>query len=157
MVVSRVSRILVHVETNDIANLIDSGRIMHATPQELLRLFSTLRSMIHRRNSRVVILFLLVLPRLKRFELYKGYATGLNFCLENWCAKSEGACVYIPSYRSFLKDGKPRSELYARDGLHLNGVGVDCLEACFQQALSTAYLVDRVTAGRTRRLAKVVG
>ena len=38
-----------------------------------------------------------VLPRLKRFELYKGYATGLNFCLEKWCAKSEGACVYIPA------------------------------------------------------------
>ena len=146
--VSQVSRILVHVGTNDISNLLDSGRIKHTTPLELLRHFSTLRSVIRRRNSRAVIIFSSVLPRLRKFETYKPYAAGLNFCLEKWCAKSGGACVYIPSYRNFLKGGRPRSELFAKDGLHLNGAGVDCLE-------STAYLVDRVTAGRTRRLAKL--
>ena len=153
--VSRVSRILVHVGTNDISNLLDSGRIKHTTPQELLWCFSTLRSGIRRRNSGAVIKFSSVLPRLKKIETYKPYAAGLNFCLEIWCAKSGGACIYIPSYRNFLKGGRPRSELFAKDELHLNSAGVDCLEACFQQAMSTAYLVDRVTAGRTRRLAMV--
>ena len=124
--VSRVSRILVHVGTNDIFNLLDSGRIKDTTPQELLRCFSTLRSVIRRRNSRAVIMFSSVLPRLRKFEVYKPYATGLNFCLEKWCAKSGGACVYIPSYKNFLKGGRPRCELFARDGLHLNGAGVDC-------------------------------
>ena len=83
--VSRVSCILVHVGTNDISNLLDSGRIKHTTPQELLRRFSTLRSVIRRRNSRAVIIFSSVLPRLRKFETYKPYAAGLNFCLEKWC------------------------------------------------------------------------
>ena len=153
--VSRVSRILLHVGTNDIANLLDSGRIEGVTPQELLRRFTTLRSVIRRRNSNAVLLFSSVLPRLKKFAKYKPYASGLNFALEKMCAKSQGACIYIPSYRNFLRGGRPREELFARDGLHLNGAGVDCLEACFQQALSTAYLTDRVTAARTRRMAKL--
>ena len=65
------------------------------------------------------------------------------------------ACVYILSHKSFLKGGRPRPELFSRDGLHLKGAGVDCLEACFQQAMSTTYLVDRVTTGRTTRLAEL--
>ena len=68
--VSRVSRILVHVGTNDIANLLDSGRIEGVTPQELLRRFTTLRSVIRRRNSNAVLLFSSVLPRLKKFAKF---------------------------------------------------------------------------------------
>ena len=56
---------------------------------------------------------------------------------------------------NFLRGGRPREEIFARHGLHLNGAGVDCLEACFQQALSTVYLTDRVTAARMRRMAKL--
>ena len=123
--------------------------------QDLLRCFTTLRSVIRRRNSNTVLLFSSVLPRLKKFAKYKPYASGLNFALEKMCAKSQGACIYVPSYRNFLRGGRPREELFARDGLHLIGAGVDCLEACFQQALSTAYLTDRVTAARTRWMAKL--
>ena len=54
--------------------------------------------------------------------------------------------MYISSYRSFLAGGEPREELFAKDGLHLNGAGVDILKACFQQALSTEHLITRVTA-----------
>ena len=89
--IRRVSRILVHAGTNDIANLIDSGRIRHTTPQDLLRLFSILRSMIHRRNSRAVILFSSVLPRLKRFELYKGYATGWTSAWRSGAPSQKGS------------------------------------------------------------------
>ena len=53
--------------------------------------------------------------------------------------------MFILSYRSFLAGGEPREELFAKDGLHFNGAGVDRLEACFQQALSTEHLMVRVT------------
>ena len=48
-------------------------------------------------------------------------------------------------------------EYFARDGLHLNGAEAACLEVCFQQAMSTARLTDRVTTARTRtrRLVKL--
>ena len=54
--------------------------------------------------------------------------------------------MFIPSYRSFLAGKEPREELFAKDGLHLNGAGVDILEACFQQALTTEHIMVRVTA-----------
>ena len=42
-----------------------------------------------------------------------------------------------------LDCGKPRAELYSvSDGLHLNGAGVDRLEAAISQALSTGYLLE---------------
>ena len=112
-------------------------------------------SVIRRRNSNAVLLFSSVLPRFKKFAKYKPYASGLNFALEKMCAKSQGGCIYVPSYRNFLRGGRPREEIFARHGLHLNGAGVDCLEACFQQALSTVYLTDKVTAARMRWMAKL--
>ena len=53
--------------------------------------FSTLRSVIRRCNSRVVIIFSSVPPRLSKIELYKAYATGLSELLfGKWCTKSGG-------------------------------------------------------------------
>ena len=130
--ISRHERILVHVGINDVDDVLRSRRARSVTPQQVLRKYKVLREVIRRLNSRVPILFSSILPRLKQFMKFKPYVLGLNFALEKWCAKSGGSCVFIPSYRSFLAGGEPREELFAKDGLHLNGAGVDRLEACFQ-------------------------
>ena len=68
--------------------------------------------------------FPLILPRLNQFRKFNPYILGLNFALKKWYAKSGGSCAFIPSYRSFLTGGGSREELFAKDGLHLNGAGV---------------------------------
>ena len=52
----------------------------------------------------------------------------------------------------FLFEGHPRSEYFARDGLHLNGAGIDKMEAVVQQAFASKYLFQRVNAWRTMKL-----
>ena len=150
--ISRHERILVHVGTNDVDDVLRSSRTKAVTSQQVLRKYKVLREVIRRRNSRALILFSSILPRLKQFMKFKPYVLELNFALEKWCAKSGGSCVFISSHRSFLVGREPREELFAKDGLHLNGAGVDRLEACFQQTLSTEHLMVRVTAERTRKL-----
>ena len=108
-----------------------------------------------RRNSRALILFSSILPRLKQFRKFKPYVLGLNFALEKWCTESWGSYVFIPSYRSFLAGGQPREELFAKDGLRFNRAGVDRLKACLQQALLTEHLMVRVTAELTRKLSEL--
>ena len=141
-------RILVHVGTNDVDDVLRSRRTKSVTPQQVLRKYKVLREVIRRQNSRAL------LPRLKQFIKFKPYVLGLNLALEKWCAKSIWSCVFIPSYRSFLAGGEPREELFPKDGRHMNGAGVDRLVDCFQQALSTEHLVVRVTAERTRKLSE---
>ena len=51
--------------------------------------------------------------------------------------------MFNPTYTAFLDRGKPRAELYwVSDGLHLNGAGVDRLEAAISQGLSMGYLLE---------------
>lgn len=149
--VSRYQRILLHVGTNDVAE----AAAKKLSLMEMLRRFRTLRSMIRRRNSSAVLLMSAILPRLDNLAVFKPLIQGLNFALEKLCAKSGGACIYVPSGKSFLANGQPRAELFARDGLHLNGAGVDRLEACFQQALSTGFIEERLSNTRVLKLASI--
>lgn len=153
--VTGYSRIFIHVGSNDISNLVSSGQIRQVNAVDVLRRFKSLRTIIRRRNSRASLLFSSILPRVKQFDLYKPYISGLNFALEKWCASSKGASVYIPSFQPFLVYGRPKTELYACDGLHLSGSGVELLEGCIQQALSTGYLLKRVSTRRVAKLASV--
>ena len=146
-------KILVHMGACDLGNLLDSGRIHGTSLPEFMRRYQVLRDCIRRRNSSAVIIFSSILPREDRYEEFLPYTYGINFALEKWCAKSKGATIFTPTYEQFLKNGLPRKELYARDGLHLSGGGVDRLEASFQQAMSTPYLEKRISARRTRKLA----
>lgn len=153
--VSGYSRILIHVGSNDISNLVRSSEVHYMCAQDMLRRYKALRSIIRRRNSGAVLIFSAILPRQKQFHLFKPYIIGMNFAIEKWCAKSRGASVFIPAYKPFLAHGKPKPELFACDGLHLTGAGVEVLEGCMQQALSTGYLVRRVNTQRTARLSKL--
>ena len=151
--VSGYTRILIHVGSNDISNMVDKGQCDSLTIFDMKDRYEVLRNSIRRRNSAAVLLFSAILPRVNRYQLFKGYIRGINFAVEKLCAKSRGACIFIPSFNVFMLRGKPREALFSdSDGLHLTGGGVDVLESCFQQALSTGYLLDRVRAGRTHIL-----
>ena len=152
--ITQPKRILVHVGTIDVAASLRSRRARSVTSQHL-RKYKVLKEVIRRQNSRALILFSSILPRLNQFKKFNPYMLGLNFALEKWCVKSGGSCVFIPSYGSFLASGEPREELFAKDRLHLNGAGIDKLEACFLQVLSTEHLMVRVTAERTRKLSEL--
>ena len=150
--VNGFTKILVHVGTNDLSTLVESGNVQHVGIHELLRSFKVLRDVIRKRNSEAIILFSSILPRVRGFDLYRHFVYGLNFALEKWCAKSNGSSIFIPSFSCFLFEGRPRSEYFARDGLHLNGAGIDKMEAVVQQAFASKYLFQRVNARRTMKL-----
>lgn len=61
--VREFSRIFIQIGTNDIANLIDSGKIQSVSVHDVLRRFKTLRDVIRKRNSRALIIFSSILPR----------------------------------------------------------------------------------------------
>ena len=150
-----LKRILLHVGINDINNLIDKKKHRADTIFQVMDRFKALRDAIRRRNSSALLLVSSILPRRSRYYVFRPYIQGLNFALEKWCAKSKHT-VFIPSYQSFLSQGQPIAALYSeRDGLHLSKSGVEKLEACFQQAFSTGYLLTRVTANRVGKLASL--
>ena len=153
--VEEFDKILVHLGSNDLSNLITSGAINNTTVKQVLGRYKNLRACIRRRNKRCIILWSSILPRVAEFEVFLPYTLGLNFALEKWCAQSEGCNIFIPTYSVYLVEGKPNVDLFAQDGLHLNGAGVEKLEQCFQMAFSTQYLLDRVQSKRTLKLAKL--
>ena len=151
---SGFARIMIHMGTNDLANLIDNGDIQYFRVESVMCLFRLLRDVIRRRNSRAILIFASLPPRLERFDLFFPYQYGLNHALEKWCAKSTGSIFYA-RYKPFMAWGRPRDELYARDGLHFNGAGVEVLEAVIQQAFSSSSLLDQINSKRRHRLASV--
>ena len=140
-------KILIHMGACDLGKLLDTGKIRTTSVKDFLRRF------IRRRNSRALVIISSILPREDRYDEFLPYTHGINFALEKWCARSKGATVFAPTHRQFLKNGRPRAELFAKDGLHLDGGGVDRLEASLQQALSTSYLNKRLGSKRTHKLA----
>jgi len=150
------SVILIHAGTNDLAKLIENGKIHQVTVQEILEFYKQLRNSIRRRNNYAILLFSAIIPRHQDFELFYPYAYGLNFAIEKWCARSKGTCIFIPSHKVFLAYGKPKQCMYSvSDGLHPRGAGKDTLEAYFQQALTVSSMLERTNSKRTQKLANL--
>ncbi len=67
----------------------------------------------------------------------------MNNALQSYCCL-HNFLIFVPLHKSFLRHGKPRSELYStKDKLHLNGAGVEVLERGVRQALSAKNLLAR--------------
>ena len=158
--VTGYTRILIHLGSNDLSNMFDSRRYSdrRITIFDLMDRYVTLRNSIRMRNQSAVLLFSSILPRVNRWKLFKPFIRGVNFALRKLCAKTHGACIYIPLYDSFVfpKTELPRSALFRdRDGLHLVGGGLDKFESLLRQAFSNGYLLDQVNSGETRVLANL--
>ena len=147
------TKILIHVGSNDVSNLLKVGQ-RTVTIFDVMDRYVALRHSIRRRNSQAVLIFASVLPRVNRFHLFRPYISGLNFALEKWCAKTGGTCIYAPMYDPFLNTrGSPNAALFSdSDGLHVDGTGVDVVEGCFGQAFSTGHLLTRLRAKHTKML-----
>jgi lysophospholipase L1-like esterase len=77
---------------------------------------------IHAKLPKTKILFIAIKPSIKRWNL-SGEMKRANTLIAKQCEKNP-RLVYIDIFRPMLgKDGKPRGELFAKDGLHLNGSG----------------------------------
>ncbi len=148
--------ILIHAGTNDLAELINTQKSQHTTVQQVLERYKLLRSSIRRRNNHAILLFSGILPRDQEFDQFFPYAFGLNFALEKWCAKSNGFCIFLPSYKMFLSYGQPNSCMFSNsDGLHPRGAGKDQLEAYFQQAVTVSSKLERIHSKHTKKLKKL--
>ena len=148
------SKILIHVGTNDLAQLISSGEIHSVTVHHVLQFFKRLSHSIARKNARAI-QFSAILPRSHNFDLFYNYAYGLNFALEKWCARSKASRIFVPSHKPFLLFGRANPSLLSvSDGLHVRGAGNDTLEAFFQQALSTGNMLKVTNSKHTKKLAK---
>ena len=153
--VSGYAVIYIHVGTNDLNNLIASGEISHTLPVHIMERFRALRANIRRVNSTAIIQFSSIMPRMEDFTRYDPLIRGINFALEKWCAKTQGACIFVPSWRWFVHGGSPIQAYYCRDGIHPNGAGNSALQAGIQQSMSIATMVERATSRRVKRLAEL--
>ncbi len=151
--VSGYSVIYIHAGTNDINDLVNTGKIKHVLPYQVLELYQALRANIRRRNSSAIILISSIIPRLDNYACYDPLVRGINFCIEKWCAKSGGTTIFVPSWKWFVSRGMPIQAYYAKDGLHPNGAGNGALQAGIQQALVTTTMIERATSRRAMRLA----
>ncbi len=150
---SPYSIILVHAGTNDLNNLITSGQLASTSIRHFIYRYIALRANIRRCNSHALILISSVLPRLDEFQIYDPLIRGINFALEKMCAKTGGACLYVPSFKWFMSYDSPIKAYFASDGIHPNGAGNGALQAGFQQSLSVGTMIERAVSRRTKRLA----
>ena len=150
------ARIIVHVGSNDLSNLVKRGNGRTVSMFEMLARYKALRNTIKQKNSSALLIISSILPRKTGFLVFRPFTQGMNFALERWCAKSRGSFVFLPSFRQFLYEGLPMTELFSeKDGLHLRGAGVVQLQTCFQQGLSTGHLLMNLRSKRTKMLAEV--
>ena len=126
---SPYSIILVHAGTNDLNNLITSGQLASTSIRDFIYRYIALRANIRRCNSHALILISSVLPRLDEFQIYDPLIRGINFALEKMCAKTGGACLYVPSFKWFMSYDSPIKAYFASDGIHPNGAGNGALQA----------------------------
>ena len=150
------SRIIVHVGTNDLSNMMRRKNFRTVTIYSIISAYKGLLEAIRRLNPNALVIFSSILPRTKGYRIMKPYVRGANFALEKLCAQSQGTCVFLPSFRWFLKEGRPVAEYFSKkDGLHLRGKGIVRLADCFTQGFATGYLLKRLAKARTRKLASL--
>jgi hypothetical protein len=110
-------------------NDINSGR----TPDQVLTDFRAFAETIHKRLPKARIGFVTIKPspaRWTRFEVQ----SKANALVKEYCGKDE-RLAYIDVVGPMLdKDGRPREELYVKDGLHLSPAGYEILNEAVRKA-----------------------
>jgi hypothetical protein len=106
-----------HVGTNDIDNRVDSDDIL----DRIIGLTSAVKA----QGSDIKIIISGILPRPKDFLVTQKVITEVNQKIQKWAA-TRGFVHFHPTFRTFMHEGKPKTEvgLFARDGLHIAGKGI---------------------------------
>jgi lysophospholipase L1-like esterase len=106
--------IVLYAGDNDIA----AGK----TPERVLADFRAVERAVHTKLPKIRIVYISIKPSLRRWHLIESIRKA-NALIEAECKKKD-RLVYLDVVAPMLgKDGKPRSELFADDGLHLNAKG----------------------------------
>ena len=130
--------VLLHVGTNDIANLSD-----RTTFFDLMDRYKLLVDFIKFKCSRAKILILGLIPRPKDFVHTHPLIWGINNALQSWCCLYQ-YLIFVPAHKAFLQNSQPRLNLFsASDLLHLNGLGVYSMERVIRQAVSAKNIAAR--------------
>jgi lysophospholipase L1-like esterase len=104
------------------------------SPERVTEDFQALVRAIHQELPRTKIIFLAIKPSLARWA-HVGRQRRANALVENLC-KTDDRLVYLDVASPMLgEDGKPRPELFAADGLHLNKKGYEMWSALLQPLL----------------------
>jgi lysophospholipase L1-like esterase len=94
------------------------------TPEQVLADFQAFVQTIHKELPKTRIAFLSIKPSLNRWKLIERQRKA-NELIEAFCRKDE-RLVYIDVSKAMLgEDGKPRPELFVKDGLHLSEKGYE--------------------------------
>lgn len=92
------------------------------TPEQLRKEVEDFVKMVRAVLSDVKIIFLAVKPSLSRWQL-ADVQRQANAKIESYCQKNKNL-VFVDVFQPMLgDDGRPRPELFAKDGLHLNHTG----------------------------------
>ncbi|PQO45345.1 hypothetical protein C5Y93_15005 [Blastopirellula marina] len=92
------------------------------TPEQILEDFQEFEAKIHDELPETKILYIAVKPSLKRWGMIEE-VRATNKLIAEECAKTEN-CEFIDIDAPMLgEDGKPRKELFKKDGLHMTDAG----------------------------------
>ncbi len=92
------------------------------SPEQVSKDFAQFVKTIHAKLPKTKIAFLAIKPSIKRWNLV-GKMKAANASIQTQCQQDD-RLVYVDIFKPMLDDdGKPRPELFAKDGLHLNAAG----------------------------------
>jgi hypothetical protein len=111
-------------------NDINSGR----TPEQVLVDVRAFAEAIHKRSAKTRIHFISIKPSIARWTQFETQKKG-NALIKEFCSKNE-RLSYIDVVPAILgDDGKPRSELFVKDGLHFTAKGYEVLNEAVRSAV----------------------
>lgn len=96
-----------------------------ATPQEVFQSFQVFADLMRRKLPRTQLVFLAIKPSLARWALYPKMQEA-NKLIKQYIAKNPKQLRFVDVATPLLgPDGKPRTELYREDGLHMTRAGYE--------------------------------
>lgn len=100
----------------------DNDIAVGKTPQQVFSDFQAFVQLVQKALPGTQIIFLPIKPSLRRWSMAQTQQQA-NTLIENYCRKQD-RLTYVDVVHPMLgKEGRPRPELFARDGLHLNEAG----------------------------------
>ena len=111
------------------------------------RLMETIRQL----NSSATIVMSSIIPTPGDWEWSKEACIELSDHIQRWCCEQQESdipCIFTPTHKFFMKNGKPVMEYFGWDGVHLSESGLGRVRQSLQQALSDK---NQTAKGKWRR------
>jgi outer membrane protein assembly factor BamB/lysophospholipase L1-like esterase len=124
------------------------------TPEQVSEDFQAFAQLIHKELPTTKIIFIAIKPSPARWQLADKQKNA-NDLIEAYCKKHDGL-AYLDMVKPMLgEDGKPRKELFVKDGLHLNEKGYELWASLLKSFLAGERKETLWEAARTGDSKKV--